>query len=590
MLNEIKDYVARYAEVIAKITGIDAEVVDRGLIRIAGTGIYCSGIGQPLADGSSVYRHVLRIKRTFLLDTPRDHAICQKCGEREFCRETLSLSTPILHDGEAIGVIGLVCFNDAERSKIMAHRNVYTDFIEQCAEMINLKLEDGQRYHKSQEFMEIMLKIVDVGNKSIVVFNAAGGVAYLNKRARKDLNIEGDAMPTEVKVKRTGESFSDMDEFVFSLRGRKVPVVGQEADLSARHPYFSKVFVFDSLSNMAERVGTITTDAATPGLEGILGTSPQMRKLKEQIRKVAKSTSTVLITGESGTGKELAARALHAVSDRKDKPFIAINCGAIPDSLLESEFFGYAGGAFTGASAKGKIGKFELAHKGVLFLDEIGTLPLYLQVKLLRALQERVFTRLGSNRLIEVDIRIIAATNDDLPEMVRQGSFREDLFYRLNVVPLEIPPLRSRKEDLVALARYFLTKYCTLFHKNVPELSTEMIEELSAYPWPGNVRELENAMEFMVNMMESGTPLHTGLLTPKIRTFLADEPALPGVAGGEANKGNMPILPLKELERQAIASALRRFGAGAKAKRSAADALEIGLATLYRKIKEYNLE
>ena len=166
---------------------------------------------------------------------------------------------------------------------------------------------------------------------------------------------------------------------------------------------------------------------------------------------VPEDTGAVLVAGESGTGKELVARAIHAASGRRDKPFIGINCGAIPDALLESELFGYTGGAFTGASAKGRIGKFELAHKGVLFLDEISTMPLYLQVKLLRVLQERAFTRLGSNRLIEVDIRIIAATNEDLAGAVRQGRFREDLFYRLNVIPLQVPPLRDRHGDIELL-------------------------------------------------------------------------------------------------------------------------------------------
>ena len=249
-----------------------------------------------------------------------------------------------------------------------------------------------------------------------------------------------------------------------------------------------------------------------------VGQSPAYLALLRNVREVSASSANVLITGESGTGKELVARAIHAASGRRDKPFIGINCGAIPDALLESELFGYTGGAFTGASAKGRIGKFELAHKGVLFLDEISTMPLYLQVKLLRVLQERAFTRLGSNRLIEVDIRIIAATNEDLAGAVRQGRFREDLFYRLNVIPLQVPPLRDRHGDIELLSSHFLARYSARFNKPVPSLGPDMLAALSAYPWPGNVRELRNFAERMVILFGGKTVLPVDLppeMTPQ---------------------------------------------------------------------------
>lgn len=321
------------------------------------------------------------------------------------------------------------------------------------------------------------------------------------------------------------------------------------------------------------------------GKHQIIGRSRAIRDMLALVDRAGPSRATVLITGESGTGKELVARAIHAASGRRDKPFIGINCGAIPDALLESELFGYTGGAFTGASAKGRIGKFELAHKGVLFLDEISTMPLYLQVKLLRVLQERAFTRLGSNRLIEVDIRIIAATNEDLAGAVRQGRFREDLFYRLNVIPLQVPPLRDRHGDIELLSSHFLARYSARFNKPVPSLGPDMLAALSAYPWPGNVREFENVMEFMVNMAPSGGVLHPDMLPASVRGALpssAPSPSAPLPPGG--------IIPLRDLERDAILDAVRRCGDDTPGKKAAAAALGIGVATLYRKLKEYEDE
>jgi DNA-binding NtrC family response regulator len=216
-----------------------------------------------------------------------------------------------------------------------------------------------------------------------------------------------------------------------------------------------------------------------------------MRRVYEIVRQVADTTATILITGESGTGKELIARAIHRQGVRRDRPFVAVNCAALPAELLESELFGHERGAFTGAHAR-KLGKFEAAHTGTLFLDEVGTLRLDLQPKLLRALQEREIERVGGGRAIPVDVRIIAASNADLRQEVATGRFREDLFYRLHVVPIAVPPLRERREDVAPLARHFLGKYARQFGKLVRDISAGALEALERYPWPGNVRELEN--------------------------------------------------------------------------------------------------
>jgi Nif-specific regulatory protein len=228
--------------------------------------------------------------------------------------------------------------------------------------------------------------------------------------------------------------------------------------------------------------------------------SEKINRLLEMVRKVAQTDSTVLILGESGTGKSLIAKKIHLLSDRREKPFITINCAAIPENLLEAELFGYERGAFTGATTR-KKGKFELAEGGTVFLDEIGDMPLSLQAKLLRVIQDREVERLGGEKTIKVDVRIIAATNKDLQTLVRDGKFREDLYYRLNVVPIYIPPLRERKEDIPLLAEHFLEKFNRKYSKSV-RFSPEAIKTLMEYPWHGNVRELENIVERLVIMNE----------------------------------------------------------------------------------------
>ena len=241
-------------------------------------------------------------------------------------------------------------------------------------------------------------------------------------------------------------------------------------------------------------------------VSGMVGESPSFQEVLRNIRVVAPTGATVLVQGETGTGKELIAQALHELSERGKQPFIKVNCAAIPATLLESELFGHEKGSFTGAYAQ-KIGRFEMAHKGTLFLDEIGEMPLELQPKLLRAIQEQELERVGGNRTIHVDIRLIAATNRNLKQMVEEGKFRSDLYYRLNVFPLTVPPLRERREDIPLLTRYFVQKHAQRMGRDIETIPTSALEALTRYDWPGNIRELQNVLERAV-ILTHGTSLH----------------------------------------------------------------------------------
>ncbi len=302
--------------------------------------------------------------------------------------------------------------------------------------------------------------------------------------------------------------------------------------------------------------------------DDIVGTSPQLRKVLKMVASVAKTDSTVMIRGESGTGKELIARAIHANSLRRYAPIISINCGAFTETLLESELFGHEKGAFTGADRL-RIGKLERANKGTVFFDEIGNISMKMQMDLLRVLETKRFTRLGSDKPIEVDFRVISATNRDLEKAVHDGTFREDLYFRLNVVTIDMPPLRERKSDIPLLARYFLNKYTQSMSKSVKDISPKAMEMLINYDWPGNVRELRNVIERAIVVCEKD------FLTPEDLSF----PFIGRMKGPENDS-------LEAVEKNHIERILRRTNWQIT---QAADILKIDRTTLYNKIKKYNL-
>jgi transcriptional regulator with PAS, ATPase and Fis domain len=313
-------------------------------------------------------------------------------------------------------------------------------------------------------------------------------------------------------------------------------------------------------------------------LDSIIGESNSIKNTKKEALMASKSTSTVLITGESGTGKELFARAIHNHSKRSENPFIAVNCAAIPENLLESELFGYEEGAFTGAKKGGNLGKFELAHKGTIFLDEIGDMSLHLQAKLLRVLQEKELNKIGSNSNKTIDVRVIAATNKNLEDMVSSGLFREDLYYRLNVIPISLPSLRERKEDIPLLIDFMIKEYAKKLDKDVNEIAPEVIQVLMEYKWSGNIRELQNIIEYTVNMSSSNI-ITIDLLPNKVKQ---KEKSIKIIDSEE-------IETLDELERREIIKALNKYKDYKKDKEKVAKALGISRATLYRKLDKYNI-
>jgi len=369
-----------------------------------------------------------------------------------------------------------------------------------------------------------------------------------------------------------------------------------EAMRCGANDYLTKPFTMDDFSGVLERANqALSTDTvsrqlreqlrASQGLGAMIGRSPEMEKVYRILSKVAQSTHPVLILGESGTGKELVARTIHAYGPNGQKPFLPVDCGSLVPTLIESELFGYVKGAFTGAN-RSKDGLLVSAESGTVFLDEIGELPLDLQAKLLRALQEREVRPVGATHRVPIKARIVAATNRDLASMVEKGSFRKDLFYRLNVVNLRLPSLRDRREDIPLLAAHFLDRI-SRERAGKFTLSDEALRTMMRYDWPGNVRELENSVERACTM-SSGPILHLGDLPTQLQNTGLEARRATFEAGQPAENGaiTVPVTTLADLEKQAILAAIRTLHGD---KLQAAKLLGIGKTTLYRKLKEYGI-
>ena len=423
--------------------------------------------------------------------------------------------------------------------------------------------------------------------------NGRAAMAYLEAR-RFDLLVSDIKMPdmTGVDVLRAAKRI-DPDILGIMITAFASADTAIEAMRLGAHDYLSKPFDVDELKMKVrnaleqrllrqENVLLKRALGSTHQFANIVGRSDKMLAIFKLIEQIARTDSTVLVTGESGTGKEWVARAIHFYSLRRDRPFVALNCGALPETLLESELFGHMKGAFTGASAN-KKGLIEAAEKGTLFLDEIGEMTQMMQVKLLRVLQERKFRRLGGVEELEGAMRVIAATNQDLTKMVAEGRFREDLFYRINVIPIHLPPLRDREEDIPLLAEYFLVKYRDQMGKDIHGISQETMDLLDAYEWPGNIRELENVIERAVALEKNQT-----ILPESLPEHIAKR-----VAKGPAAAGLLPEsgFNLEEhvegLEKEYITQALARAG-GVQVK--AAELLGMSFRSFRYYAKKYNLK
>ncbi|WP_107602887.1 sigma-54-dependent Fis family transcriptional regulator [Clostridioides difficile] len=599
MLSKLKEFqqeMIKYTETVASVLDVDIEIVDDRLIRISGTGLYKSKINESVVTEGFIYDNVIQTGQELVVLDICDNQLCIECSHYMKCLNKVIIAVPIKYNNRTIGVIGAISTDKTKKVEISAKIDNYLKFVNHICDLISMKIEEHEVSKNSSRKMDMMIEIIENVEKGVIILDINSKISYINNIALKKLDIDKNIIENIVNIVSVESSSNghelleiDIDNKIYNINAKIIPV----------YPYinqYDKIIIFDKTYINHKGHVKVNSGWGNSDIESIIGNSEAMLKVKERTKKLAKSNSTVLITGESGTGKELIARAIHAEGSRWNKPFIAINCAAIPENLLESELFGYIKGAFSGASSGGKVGKFELANEGVIFLDEIGDLSMPLQAKLLRVLQERKFARIGSNKLIDLDIRVIAATNKNLLKLVNEGKFRDDLYYRLNVIPINLPPLRERKDDIEAIMMKFASKYSLELGIQLNKIEENVMNMLINYNWPGNIRELENAVEYMMNLVGDDGIIYKDMLPLDILNYyningnicknkdiniIFEDDIVGGIVENQER-----ILSIKELELTYINKLLNKYGRDTKTKKKIAKDLGIGLATLYKKLEE----
>ena len=570
-LYRIKEILTSIINAITSIVHVDITIADSNFNRIVSTGKHIHKLGDKI-DEHSVFGYALKNKKSLIIENPRENFVCNFCKNKEICEEYAEVCCPILLDGEVIGLIGLIAFDEDQQREIIDNKNNLLNFLEKMSEIIGVKVIEERNREKiitQSKEVDILIDYIDRGVLSV---NGKGQIKRYNNVADEMFGIR------KHNKKYLNEIIKEIDidwifnpinlsgnhEFEYQDFKRYYRYVYSGKPIFYENKLVEAVLSFRKTEKLIDEVNSIMGVDIKTGFDDILGKSQEIKDVKRRASKASRGMSSILIQGESGTGKEMFARAIH------------INCAAIPENLLESELFGYEEGSFTGAVKGGKIGKFELADKGTIFLDEIGDMPIHLQSKLLRVLQEMVIDRVGGKRLIPIDVRIISATNKNLEKLVLEGQFREDLYYRLNVIPIKIPPLRDRKGDIEIFIEYFLKRYNKKLKKNIGYFSDEVINMFNSWDWKGNVRELENIVEYSVNMC-SGELISIFDLPERIR------------AVDKQNNKCESVRNICEVEKEEIEKGLSMYGRKKDGIDKISELTGISRATLYRKMRKYDI-
>ncbi|MEL3972059.1 sigma 54-interacting transcriptional regulator [Rossellomorea oryzaecorticis] len=584
-LMDIQPSVQNIADAIAAVLKIEVEIANHQFVRVAGTGENKGGVLHQM-EGNLVYQSALRTNSPVIIENPGFESVCERCLFYQNCSETGEICCPITYKGEPIGVIGLLAFNEEQRIRLFRNTEDILKFLKKMANLLASKLHENEMLQMLANNSLKMTKMMNLVKQGIILIDEQGNLAEMNVKAKTLLGINEDADSEHANVVYNLLKALDYNnqekrqKISIILDGREQLLFVTLQKLITSHRSTEFLLIVEAVEEI-QQLADIAIEEKKKAFEHIIGISPQLKEVKEYAFKASQSHSSILILGESGTGKEEFAKAIHKASPRKDQPLITVNCGAIPEHLLESELFGYEKGAFTGANQAGKPGKFELANKGTIFLDEIGEMPPQLQVKLLRVLQQGEVERLGGTKTKTVDVRVIAATNRNLQAMVENELFREDLYFRLNVIPMMIPALRSRKEDILALSDYFIKEFNKQFQTQVLGFGKEVKELMINHQWKGNIRELKNFIEYLFNFVQEGwiTLEGSGAIISRKLDIKRQE-----------RSAYIPSFSLEKMEKETIEKALLYIKKNNLPIEKASELLSIGRATLYRKIKKYQID
>lgn len=574
-LKEMSTEIQSIINTIEQTSGIDSAIFDRNYDIIASTKEYRVRKGD-IVHGPSIEE--VMANDNVVVNKPGHMDSCAGCRFKDNCPATIEILNSIKFEDMPIGVITLTAFSKDDHQKISQNTKIYADYVRTLSKHISDIIYQKNTKSRFEQMNTLLNQTLQVSKDPLVIVDSSGLITHVNKAARSlfsNCGLTVRSIENFFPEHLTSKIFAGM-EFE-----NKMTRIGDQLLYATNRPvldddtFMGTVLKFTYKDALFSSKAFKTHPVNNSALDGIIGDSQQIRMIKNRIGKIAKNTSSVLITGETGTGKGLLAKAIHEASDRSHAPFISVNCAAIPDTLLESELFGYEEGAFTGAKKGGKPGKFELAEGGTLFLDEITEMPFHMQSKLLTVLQEKSYERLGGTNTIPADVRIIATSNRDLESAIQEKTFRADLFYRLSVIPLELPPLRERTRDIKTLMDTFLKEYETIAGKAFQGYSDDVVDLLISYPWPGNIRELKNVIEYTVHMEDSA--------------FITVD-ALPNkfIELSQNSRSDLTSA-VSDTEKHLIQNALELYGTDVKGKKQAADHLGMGLRTLYRKIKQYEL-
>lgn len=593
-LKLIDDKIQSLAESLSSILNVETTVVDENLLRIAGTGDFYHHINESSPE-NSLFAKVLKSGKPELNIYDKDNSVCLSCSNTDTCKERKSMIHPIKVEGSIIGVVCFASFNASQDQLMVSKKEEYMDMLKHFAESIEKEIISIRMVNKLNMGIAEINGIINSINRGIIILNKEQRIIHINSKAIKSLNINFSA--DVIINKKIGSIINNFEveetnnkELIgnWTIENKNFKVLYKVNYIILDKKNISTLINFDALDEIINIAMTYNNDNVIT-FDNIIGRSQVMQDVMEKAKIAARSDSTIFLHGTSGTGKELFARSIHNVSYRKDGPFIAINCATLPENLIESELFGYEKGSFTGANQKGKIGKFELANNGTLFLDEIADLPIHLQAKLLRVLQEKKIDRIGSTTSTSINVRIISATSKNLEEMIKSNEFREDLYYRLNVIPMRLPSLKDRDEDVLLCSEYIIKKLCQVMNKSPKHLSKDIEAKFLNYTWPGNVRELENVLEYAINF-SFDDEINTGDLPEYFLNNLNKMEKSEEFINAESLEiNNLRSLDemARDYEKKLLIKLLSVFGDTTEGKKNIAKKLGISVTTLYRKLNDY---